>query len=316
MPFMAGGLLLDAPAGAVPGPLTPSAWLTTWQVPALPAVGIALTACAYAYGVLILRRRGVSWSPWRTLAFCAGGLGAAFVATASVLAVYDTTLLWVHMVQHMVLSMVVPIFLALGAPVTLALRTLPARPRAVLLRLLHSRYAWVISSPPVAGVLFVATPFVVYLTGWHEATLHSRLLHDLNHLHFVAVGCLWFWPILGLDPVPGRVPHLFRVLAVLVTLPFHAFLGIVLMSTDTIIAGGWYASLGRSWGPTLQEDQEMAGGVLWAVGDLVGLAIAVVLVLQWFGAAEREGAREDRRLDRLDAARSDPAAASGAVPRV
>lgn len=302
--MLAVGFLSDAPAGAVPPEPVGLDWLTSWHFEPVPTAALLLVAGAYGWGVRTLARRGVGWPPWRTVSFCAGGLGSALVATSSVLAVHDTTLLWVHMVQHMVLSMVVPIFLALGAPVTLALRTLPTSPRRVLLAVLHSRYARVVSFPVVAGVLFVATPFVVYLTGWHEATLRSPVLHDLNHLHFVAVGCLWFWPLLGLDPVPGRVPYLFRVLAVLVTLPFHAFLGIVLMSTDRLVAGQWYSSVHRQWGPTVEADQEIAGGILWAVGDVVGLLIAVILIFQWFAESDREAAREDRRLDRLEAAQA------------
>jgi cytochrome c oxidase assembly factor CtaG len=285
--------------GALP-PFTASRLLTGWELELLPALVVAVLAAAYVAGVLRLRRRGASWPLGRSVAFLAGGLGSAVVATQSALSDYDTTLLWVHMVQHMVLSMVVPIFLALGAPVTLALRTLPGRPRRGLLALLHSRYARVVSFPVVSGALFVATPFAVYFTGWHEATLRAPLLHDLNHLHFVAVGCLWFWPILGLDPLPGRLPYLFRLLAVLVTLPFHAFLGIAVMSGTTLLAGDWYASLQRSWGPSLAQDQQIAGGVLWGAGDLVGLVIAGVLLTQWFAEAQREGVREDRRLDRLE----------------
>ncbi len=296
------GYLADGATGGV-AELTPATWLTAWQVDSVPTLAILAVAAAYLAGVWILRRRGVAWSTWRTIAFVGGGLGAAWVATASALAVYETTLLWTHMIQHMVLSMVVPIFLALGAPVTLALRTLPARPRRALLGVLHSRYARVVSHPLVAGALFVATPFAVYLTGWHEATLSWGLLHNLNHLHFVAVGCLWFWPMLGLDPVPGRVPYLFRLLAVLLTLPAHAFLGMALMSTDRLIAADWYVDryTSRGWGPTPAQDQEIAGGILWGVGDVVGLLVAVVLVVQWFAESDREAAREDRRLDRLEA---------------
>ena len=126
--------------------------------------------------------------------------------------------------------MIAPVFLALGAPITLALRTLPPGGRGRLLAVLHSRVARVLTFPVVAGVIFVANPFALYLTGWYEATLRNPLLHDLNHLHFVLVGCLWFWPILGLDPMPNRLPYPLRLLAVFATMPFHAFLGVAIMS--------------------------------------------------------------------------------------
>jgi cytochrome c oxidase assembly factor CtaG len=290
-------------------PLTGSRLLTAWEPALLPLLGVVLVGALYLYGGHRLRARGDSWSRWRSLLFVGLGLGSFLVATTSFLAVYDTTLLWVHMVQHMVLGMVVPVFLALGAPVTLALRTLPRGGRRAVQAVLHSRVAKVLSFPAVAGVLFVANPFALYLTGWYEATLRNPWLHDLNHLHFVLVGCLWFWPVLGLDPMPVRIPYPMRLLAVFATMPFHAFLGVAIMSSSTLLAGDWYRELGRDWGPTLAKDQEIAGGVLWASGDLVALLVLGALFVQWSRASEREAAREDRRLDRLEAEAAAAAAA-------
>ena len=121
-------------------------------------------------------------------------------ATASGLGTYDTTLLSVHMVQHMILSMLVPMALALGAPVTLALRTLRPQPRRWLLAVLHSRVAKVLSFPPLTFLLYVTSPWALYFSGWYDATLHSVYLHEVMHLHLVLVGCLFFWPIIGVAP--------------------------------------------------------------------------------------------------------------------
>jgi putative copper resistance protein D len=299
----AGGWLAHVgDASELPPPLTPARLVTTWALEPVSAAAILIVAGLYLYGVWRLRRRGVRWSPWRTASFCVAGLGGAALATQSVLAAYDTVLLSVHMVQHMVLSMIVPIFLALGAPITLALRTLPRRARGVLLALLHSRVARVLTFPAVAGVLFVANPFVLYFSGLYEATLRNPLLHDLNHLHFVVLGCLWFWPLLGLDPMPARLPYPFRLIAVFATLPFHAFLGVTIMGATRLLAASWYLGLGRDWPPTPAADQRLAGGILWATGDLVGLIVFSVLFFQWARDSEREAVREDRRLDRIDRA--------------
>jgi len=287
----------------LPPPLTAARLLTEWEPAVLPLVGAAVIGGLYLYGVHRLRRRGDTWSRWRTALFVGGGLGSFVLATTSGLAVYDTTLLWVHMVQHMVLGMVTPVLLALGGPITLALRVLPRRGRAVVLEVLHSRVAKVLTFPVVAGAIFITTPVALYLTGWYEATLRNPLLHDLNHVHFVLVGCLWFWPILGLDPMPMRLPYPMRLLAVFVTMPFHAFLGITIMGASTVIARDYYTELGRTWGPSLAKDQEIAGGVLWAAGDLIALLVLGALFVQWARASEREAVREDRRLDRLEALR-------------
>jgi len=287
-------------------PLTAARLVTEWEPALLPLAGAGVVAGLYLYGVHVLRRRGDTWSRWRTVLFVGLGLGSFLLATTSALAVYDTTLLWVHMVQHMVLGMLTPILLALGAPVTLALRVLPRRGRGVVLGVLHSRVAKVLTFPVVAGVVFVANPFALYLTGWYEATLRNVVLHDLNHLHFVLVGCLWFWPVLGLDPVPGRVPYPMRLLAVFTTMPFHAFLGVAIMSVEPdgrgLLAGEHYLPLHGLAQSVYQ--QQVGGGLLWASGDIIGLLFLGVLVTQWMRASEREAQREDRRLDRLDAART------------
>jgi putative copper resistance protein D len=276
--------------------------ITAWTFEALPVVVIVLLGAAYCCGALTLRRRGDRWSSWRTVSFCGGGLGSILVATCSSLTTYDDVLLSMHMVQHMLLSMVAPVFLALGAPVTLALRTLPRRLRGALLTVLHSRVAAVLSLPPLTLGLFIASPWFLYLSGWYEATLRSAVLHDLLHVHFVVVGCLFFWPLLGIDPVPGRVVYPLRLLMILATLPFHAFLGVTIMGMNTLIAGDWYRSLHRSWPPAPLADQQLAGGLLWASGDAVGLIFFAVLFVQWVRASQAEAAREDRRLDREEAA--------------
>ncbi len=291
----------DGLAAGSPPPLTPLRLLTAWTWEPLPALALALGALLYLEGVRRVRARGDAWSPWRTAAFLGPGLGTAVLATQSTMATYDTTLLSVHMAQHMLLGMVAPLFLALGAPVTLALRTLPKPARGWLVSLLHSRFARVLAFPLVGGAFFVASPWLLYFSGWYTATLGNAWLHNAMHLHFVLAGSLFFWPLLGLDPVPGRLSYPLRMLVVFLTLPFHAFLGVAVMGSTTLIGGQWYSSLDRHWGPSLAGDQDIAGGILWSGGDLLGLLFFAVLFVQWLRASEREAVREDRRLDRLEA---------------
>lgn len=277
---------------------------TAWTFEPVPLLLAVLAAGLYLLGCRVLRRRGDRWPVWRTVSFCVGGLGALVLATTSSLATYDTVLLSMHMAQHMVLSMVAPVFLALGAPVTLALRTLPGGARRRLLGVLHSKVAAVLAFPPVAFALFIVSPWALYFSGWYDATLRSAALHDLLHLHFVVVGCLFFWPLLGLDPVPGRVAYPLRMLTVFATLPFHAFLGVTIMTMENLIAGEWYRSADRGWPPSPAEDQNLAGGILWGSGEVVGLVFFGVLFVQWVRHSMREAEREDRRNDRAEAAHS------------
>ncbi|MBV9096969.1 MAG: cytochrome c oxidase assembly protein [Frankiaceae bacterium] len=281
-----------------PPALTWSSLVTAWSFRAVVVAALVVAAGLYLWGVAVLRRRGVAWSRGRTVAFLAGGLGTIGYALLGWMGVYDDTLFWAHMAQHMTLSMVSPIFLALGAPVTLALRTLPRRPRGWLRAFLHSLPAKLLLNPLVGFALVFGVPFVLYMTGLYGESLRHDWLHDLLHVHFVVAGCIFFWPMVGVDPVPGRFPHPFRLLLLFVTLPAHAWLGISIMTSKTVLAGSYYRALGRPWGPSLLQDQSIGGGLLWAAGDLVGLLVVAALFFQWARADEREAVRTDRRIDR------------------
>lgn len=283
------------------GPLTV---LTEWRLRPVTTAVLLLVAALYLLGVRRLTARGDAWPLLRTICFVVLGLGTLALSLCSGLATYDGVLFGAHMVQHMLLAMVAPVFLALGAPVTLALRTLPRRGRAALLSVLHSRIARVVTFPAIPWLLFIGSPFALYFSSWYGETLASPSLHALLHLHFVVVGSLFFWPLIGIDPVPGRVSHPFRILMLFATMPFHAFLGVAIMSVGDdgkgLLAPEHYLPLvGRA---EAVFQQQVGGGLIWSSGDLVGLLFIFVAAAQWMRASDREAAREDRRLDRLEAA--------------
>ena len=264
------------------------------------AIGIAVAAGLYIAGLVVMHRRGDRWPVRRSVSFLLGGLGSIGLATMSALGTYDTVLLSVHMVQHMTLMMVSPMFLALGAPVTLALRTLPPRPRTMLLAVLHSRVARVLTFAPLTLALFIATPFALYYSSFYELSLRSGFWHAFLHLHFLIVGALLMWPLMGIDPVPGRISYPLRLLMLFLMLPFHAFLGISIMSSTQLIAESWYLAFNRTWPPSPLDDQYLAGGIMWASGDVIALVMLIALFVQWYAQSQREARREDRRLDRLE----------------
>jgi putative copper resistance protein D len=279
---------------------TPVEIFTQIHVTSLVALLLLVAAALYGYGVLRLRQRGDHWPPGRTIAFVAGGIGSIAAVTVTGIEAYDDTLLSVHMIQHMVLSMVGPIFLALGAPVTLALRTLRARPRRILLDVLHSRVVRVLTFPLVAFGIFIANPFVLYFTGLYPLTLQHDWLHELVHVHFIVTGCLFFWPLLGLDPLPNRWPYPGRALLMVLSVPFHTVLGLTIMQSKTLIGGDYYPNLHLAWS-NAWSDQVVAGGILWAGGEIVSVTMLGILVIQWIRQSEREAKRIDRALDRAEA---------------
>jgi cytochrome c oxidase assembly factor CtaG len=305
--------LADAAGDTVPPPFSVAEIFTQIRLNSLIAVFLLVAASVYLYGVYRLRQRGDRWPPGRTVAFLLGGLGSIAAVTVTGVEAYDTTLLSIHMIQHMVLSMVGPIFLALGAPITLALRTVRPRPRKLLLSVLHSRPVRVLTFPLVAFGLFIANPFVLYFTGVYRQTLEHAWLHELVHVHFIVTGCLFFWPLVGLDPLPNRWPYPARALLMVLSVPFHTVLGLTIMQSKTLLGGDWYPNLHLTWSDPW-SDQVVAGGVLWAGGEIVSVTMLGILVMQWIKQSEREAKRIDRALDRAEAEQARSASRSPDSP--
>ncbi len=302
---MSAGFLSVLPLHAKPGddivPLEGIRYLTAWDVEPLVAVSLLLVGGLYLRGVLTLRRRGDKWPVMRTISFVGLGVGGIAVARFSFLGVYDTVLFHTHMIQHMILNMIAPVFLVFGAPVTLALRTLPKRPRGWLLKFLHSWVAKVMLFPPLTTGLMIASPFILYMTGFYELTLEVDFWHDFLHIYLVTVGVLFFFPLLGVDPVPIKMPYPIRILLFMLTMPFHAFLGVTIMGSTQLIAEDWYLAFDRAWGLSPLEDQSWAGGLIWATGDITMFAAMITIFIQWVRDSQREARRVDRALDREEA---------------
>ncbi|CAN5863307.1 hypothetical protein BH24ACT3_BH24ACT3_05320 [soil metagenome] len=281
---------MDVPA------LTLGRLVGDWTLAPGVALVVVLAAALYAFGVQRLAARDRAWSRGRSAAFGAG-LAVIVVATQSGVARYDSVLFSVHMAQHTMLGMVAPLLLALGAPVTLALQASGRAQQRAVLSIVHSRPVAALSHPVVAWVLFGGTLFGLYFSPLFELSLRNEWVHEAVHVHFLAAGALFCWTAVGLDPTRWRLPYAGRVLYVLLAVPFHAFLGIAIVSADEPLAGGFYAEVARSWGPGVLADQRAAGGWLWAVGDLFGLAAGAIVVTRWMRADDREAARLDRALD-------------------
>jgi putative membrane protein len=261
-------------------------------------VGIGL----YVWGVVRLRRRGDAWSLGRTLAFVSGVLTIGVVMCTK-LNDYGMVMFSVHMVQHMVISMLSPILILLGAPVTLALRALPPAgrgrkgPRELLLALLHSRYLRVVTHPAVTIPMFIASLYALYFTPLFDTLMGSRAGHAAMMVHFLAVGVVFFWPIMGVDPGPNRPGYLMRMLELFAGMPFHAFFGIALMMGSTPMVET-YRNPPASLGIDALADQNAAGGIAWAFSEIPSVLVLVALLFQWYGSEQRQAKRKDRAADR------------------
>jgi putative copper resistance protein D len=285
------------------GPPTLARLALDWRFDLLFGSAALLLAAVYLLGVRRLRRRGDTWATGRTIAWAAGCAGL-LIATSSGIGRYAPAMFSVHMGEHMILGMLVPILLVLGAPVTLSLRALPAAgrtappgPREWLLAGVHSPVARWLTHPAVTLPLFVGSYYALYFSGLFAAALPEHWAHQLMSLHFLLVGALFFWPIVGIDPAPRRLPPAARLGVVFASLPFHAFFGVALMSANTVVGEQWYRGLALPWVTDPLTDQRLGGGLAWASGELPLLLVVVALLVQWSRQDERSARRDDRRAD-------------------
>lgn len=279
----------------VPPPLSVTTLLTEARVDVVWLALSALLAGMYLAGVRRLAGRGRRWSGARTTSFLIG-VGVIVFATCSGLAAYERVLFSAHVTEHLLLGMVAPLFLALGAPITLALQASSRTTQVGLLSLLDSRVAKVVAKPVVAWLLFGGSMVILYTTPLYELSLRNGLVHGAVHSHVLLTGCLFFWAVVGIDRAPVPLSHPARLALVLLAVPFHAFLGIALLSLQEPLAVDWYTDLGRSWGASPLSDQRTGAGLLWAVGDLLGIVAGGIVLVQWMAADAREGKRLDRAL--------------------
>ncbi|WP_018546618.1 cytochrome c oxidase assembly protein [Streptomyces sp. LaPpAH-108] len=256
----------------------------------------------YAWGVVRLRRRGDQWPVARTVSFAVGVLTIGLVMCTK-LNDYGMVMFSVHMVQHMIISMLSPILLLLGAPMTLALRALPTAgkgrtgPRELLLALLHSRYMRVITHPAFTIPMFIASLYALYFTPLFDFLMGSPLGHIAMMVHFLAVGVVFFWPIIGVDPGPHRPGYLMRMLELFAGMPFHAFFGIALMMASEPMVKT-FQHPAASLGIDALSDQNAAGGIAWGFSEVPSVLVLIALLFQWYGSEQRQARRKDRAADR------------------
>jgi putative copper resistance protein D len=266
------------------------------RVDVVALVLVMATTWCYLRWVRRLAGKGRVWSRARTGAFL-GGLAVIIVATQTGVARYDTVLFSDHVFQHVLLGMLAPVLLACGSPITLALQAASPGTRQLLRKGIASRAMGVSTNPLMALGLFGATLFVLYFTPLYEASLRNGVLHAWIHIHFVVIGFLFASAVVGLDVHRGLASYPARLGLVLATVPFHAFLGVALLTSTTVIAGNFYAAQGRTWGPSALADQHSGAGILWAAGEIFGLVLGAVVLARWMASSEREARRQDELLD-------------------
>jgi putative membrane protein len=298
-----------AHGAALPAPDAATS-LTAWSFAPLPVTGIAVALILYVAAVIrVDRAHPGNRVPRRRIAAWIAGLAVIAVALFSAIDVYATTLFTVHMVQHLLLTMVGPPLLALGAPITLLLRVAPPGVRRrVILPILHSAPVKTLTFPVVTWILFAGVMWASHFSALFDAALEDPLAHDLEHLLYLGTGMLFWWPVVGADPSPWRMGHGARIAYLALGMPQNTFLGLAIYSARVVLYPH-YETLDRSWGPSPLADQQLAGGLMWVVGDFLFIIPLLVAVGAWMRAEEQRGTRIDEQLARERAT----AAAAAAV---
>jgi cytochrome c oxidase assembly factor CtaG len=283
-----------------PPDLTPLRAFTEWALDPWMLAFVLLLGALYLAGVRRARSAAGGWPAGRAVAFCGLGLGFSVIATMSFVGVYSGVLFYIRAVQTVLLLLLVPLFLALGRPLSLAIAVLPRlgpRIEAVI----RCRAARILTFPAITALVLVVTPFLLYFSPWYVTGFHSDLVRHLTYLALMAPGFVFFWTLLRVDPVPKAYPYLVSLWVTGAEVVGDAVLGIAVIADNSLIAGAYYHALGRPGGPSLRTNQVLGGGVLWILGDLVGLPFLAAQLIQMIREDEEEATVIDAELDARDA---------------
>jgi cytochrome c oxidase assembly factor CtaG len=295
--------MLAALASGYHGPpqLTLGTALSSWTLDPWTLFGIVVLGGGYLLGVHRVRGGGQPWPAGRVVAFCGLGLGFTLIATMSFVGVYQPVLFYVRSVQTVLFLLVIPLFLALGRPLSLFIAALP-RPGRRLSAAIASPAAKLATFPVITTLVLVVTPFVVYFTPWYQAGFTSTAVAQITHLAFTVPGFVFFWTLLRVDPVPKAYPYVVSLWITGAEVIGDAILGLAVIASNSLIAGSYYHAVARPWGPNLTTDQVLGGGVLWVLGDIVGLPFLAAQLIQMIREDEADAVVIDAELDARDAA--------------
>lgn len=279
-----------------------ASYFTEWRVDPLWTVITVGFVIGYLLAARELYRRGDAWPVGRTISWVLGMAGLFYITSGGPM-VYGQVLFSGHMIQHMLLVMAVPLPMVLGAPITLLMRATKPRtdgsrgPREWILGAVHSRYLRFWAHPIVAAINFAGSMIIFYYSGVMYPALDTHLGHELMMVHFLAAGYLFAQSLIGIDPGVNRLAYPMRLLMLLITMTFHAFFGVSIISSEALIEPDWFGNMGHGWMPAL-EDQRLGGEITWGIGEFPTLALAIIVAVQWSRSSDREAKRRDRAEDR------------------
>lgn len=283
----------------LPEPWTWETAFTQWEIDLIWALFAAFSTLFYLWGVRRLSKRGDAWPVSRSIHWV-WAMAVLVYSTSGGVAVYGEFLFSAHMIEHMLLTMLVPVGIVLSAPITLVARAIEVRKdgsrgmREWLLGIVHSRWVGLVGHPLIATVVFALSLMVFYYSPLLSWATTTHLGHQWMVVHFLISGYLFVQALAGVDPSPHRAAYPIRLLMLMGTMGFHAFFGLSLMTATGLLLPEWFGAMGRTWGDPPIVDQHVGGAIAWGIGELPTMILAGLVILSWI----RSDARETKRLDR------------------
>ena len=301
-------------AAAYSGPpkFTIARAFTEWRVDVPSLVLVVAVAVWYLASVQKAKKGGGQWAFGRTFSFIVLGLGFWAIATMAWPGVYESALFYARSTQTVLLTLVAPMFLAMGKPITLLIETSPRIGRPVG-RAIRSRAAKIATFPAITTLALVAVPMSMYFTSWYLHFFYSGTVREFTYLILMVPGLVFFWTLLRVDPVPKEYPYGVAMWITAAEVVGDAFFGIAIIADQTILAAGHYHAFGYPFGPDLATSQVLGGGIIWILGDAVGLPFLGVQLIQMMRQDKKEAAQIDAELDARDAVREAARAAKAAA---
>jgi cytochrome c oxidase assembly factor CtaG len=279
-------------------PLTIATAVSWWSPDVSSAIVILLVTAGYGWCYRRARSAAEHVESGRAWYF---GVAVAMwiVATMSAIATYSAVLFWMRALQVLLLLFVVPFFIAMSTPLTVLLNALGPAGRDRINRSLATPFARVLAYPLTTSVAMLSTPWLLYLTPWYTAALQHQSVAAATRLLLVLVGFGYFYARLQADPVPRRYSQLISLIISIAETLGDGLLGIVLW-LGPLLAADYYSGLQRDWGPSLRTDQSIGAGILWILGDALGVPFLIILMRALSIDEKAHGVEVDAELDRVE----------------
>lgn len=230
-----------------------------------------LLLTAYIAAVIRTNQRYKKWPIFRTICWTMG-MVIALVAVAGPLANSEHTNFTAHMVSHLLLSMVAPIFMAIAKPMTLLLRTANTSIARKITAILKSRVLQFVSHPVTASVLIGGGLWLLYTTNLYTLMHENALFALFVHLHFFIAGYVFTISIVYFDPVYHQYSYRFRAVVLIAAIAAHDILSKYMYTNP----------------PTgvMRQDAEMGSMVMYYAGDWIEVVLIIIFCWQWYKSSK------------------------------